>query len=93
MEQPAACVAGQVTVVELKAETSEVPTDRLVFAVFMNDRYDDRLETFCAAALMPKPKIAKVTRASKRAFPLRFMTTPLGMKLKASFHFRLHVGM
>lgn len=37
MVQPAACVAGQVTVVALKAETSEVPTARFVFAVFMND--------------------------------------------------------
>ena len=37
--QPAVCVAGHVTVVELNPDTNVVETLRFVFAVLMNDLY------------------------------------------------------
>lgn len=84
MVQPALCVAGQVTVVGLNAETGEVPTERFVLAVFMNAWYEERLDAFCALALMTKPKAARMPAANKSAVLLPVIATPLGLKLEAS---------
>lgn len=62
--QPAVWVAGQVTVVEPNPDTSVVETLRFVFAVRINDLYGDKLDPFCASALIAT--VIKMTEVTTR---------------------------